>query len=311
MGQRRFGRFATGKDVILNRFDIDEEALLGKGSESRVYALGDDHVLRIYHETVPWEYVEARHTFYKELAKHPLPFAVPEIHSVGAWVGHVYVVETRMRGQELNSVLPMLEGDDRAKALSNFLDAAAALGQVQFTDKPYGELIIDSRLQQNSWQSYLKARMDQALSGSRADLEADVPDLDAVIGAIYEQLPVVGDNPPKSLVHGDFFPGNVFIDDDLTISGVGDFSYATVVGDARLDIAGAVWLMGGTKDYRPADSEFLRQLVAERWGSEVGAAVDFYRLYYAIYFSGCKADDPVTYGWCVGILREARERDAL
>jgi aminoglycoside phosphotransferase (APT) family kinase protein len=302
------GRFPERKDVILNRFEIFEEDLLGKGSESRVYAMDAEHVLRIYHESVPWDYVEAKRAFCAKLANHPLPFAVPVIHSVGAWVGHIYTVETRMHGQDFGNALPTLEGADRAKALTSFFDAAAALGSVHFPDQPYGEMIADSHLQQHSWIAYIRARIESTLVASRVDLEADVPQLDQVLAAFDEQLPLQGDKPPKSLVHGDYFPANVFMGDDLTVSGVGDFSYATIVGDARMDIAGAIWLMGATKDCRAEDSAFLRQLVRERWGDAMVAVTDLYRLYYALYFSGCKADDPVTYWWCVRTLSEARER---
>jgi hypothetical protein len=45
--------------------------------------------------------------------------------------------------------------------------------------------------------------------------------------------------------------------------------------------------------------------MSERWGDALLEVVDFYRLYYSIFFSGCKSDDPMTYGWCVGNLRAA------
>jgi hypothetical protein len=45
--------------------------------------------------------------------------------------------------------------------------------------------------------------------------------------------------------------------------------------------------------------------VAERWGKALLEVVDFYRLYYSIFFSGCKVDDPTTYWWCVENLRSA------
>jgi aminoglycoside phosphotransferase (APT) family kinase protein len=299
------GRFPTRVHVILNRFDLFDEDFLGAGSESRVYAMDDKHVLRIYHESISWDYVEERRQFYAELAHHDLPFAVPGIYAVGAWVGHVYTVERRMAGRDFSKVLPALTAADRTKALSSYLDAAAALSRVHFPEKPYGELLAAPLLQREHWADYLVARMEQTLASSRADLDVDVPNLDGVLASLYAQLPILGDDPVKSLVHGDYFPGNVFISDDLVISGVGDFSYATVVGDARMDLAGAVYLLGASADYCPEDSAFLREQVAERWGSEMVAVIDWYRLYYSVFFSGCKADDPATYGWCVENLRAA------
>jgi aminoglycoside phosphotransferase (APT) family kinase protein len=275
--------------------------LLGSGGESKVYAMDADHVLRIYHDNVAWEYVEARQHFYTSLAQAQLPFALPEVYTVGAWVGHVYTVEKRMVGQDFSKVLPKLSGADRAKALTNFVDAAAVLGSVQFSERPYGELLLPDGVQSESWQACLRARIDRMVA--RADLAEDVPDFEQVLASIYAQFPLVGDKPPKSLVHGDYFPANVFVGDDLTITGIGDFSYAAWVGDARMDLAGAVWLVGAMPDDCADDSVFMRNYVGERWGSEILPIIDFYRLYYALFFSGCKRDDPATYWWCVRNLR--------
>lgn len=302
------GRFPTRADVILNRYDLFGTDFLGAGSESRVYAIDAQHVLRIYNEQIAWDYVEARRHFYSELAKEALPFALSEIYTVGAWVGHIYTTEKRIPGQDFSKALPTLVGADRAKALMSYLDAAAALGNVRYPDKLYGELIADSRLQSASWQGYLTARMEETLADSRPDLEADVSGFNRVLASIYEQLPILGDNPPKSLVHGDYWPANVLIGDDLAISGVVDFSYATVVGDARMDLAGASFFLETAPPYNLEDTEFLRRLLAERHGEEFLEVVDFYRLYYSIFFSGCKADDPSTYWWCVKNLRAAAER---
>jgi aminoglycoside phosphotransferase (APT) family kinase protein len=299
------GRFPTRVHVILNRFGLFDSDLLGKGSESRVYSLDKEHVLRIYNSNMAWEYVEARRIFYESLAKEELPFAVPEILTVGAWVGHIYTVEKRMPGRDFEQVLVTLRGAERAKALTSYLEVAAALGAVRFPDKPYGELIRPDRLQKQSWQAYLAARMEETLASSRIDLEQDVPHLDTVLKWIDKQLSLLGAEPPKSLVHGDYFPANVFVDDEFQISGVGDFSYATVAGDPRMDLAGAILFMETTRDYCRNDTRFLRRQVEQRWGRELLEVVDVYRLYYSIFFSGCKADDPVTYYWCVGNLRES------
>jgi hypothetical protein len=70
-------------------------------------------------------------------------------------------------------------------------------------------------------------------------------------------------------------------------------------------LAGAAVMLEAMANHCPNDSAFLRQQVAQRWGEEMLPIVDFYRLYYSIYFSGCKADDPTTYHWCAANLRAA------
>jgi putative membrane protein len=105
------------------------------------------------------------------------------------------------------------------------------------------------------------------------------------------------------LVHGDYFPGNVFIDDDLTISGVGDFSGLTIIGDPRMDLAGAVAYVEVVDSYRPDDTAFLLRLVTERHGEAILPILALYRLYYSLFFTVCKADDPEFYAWCIENLR--------
>jgi Ser/Thr protein kinase RdoA (MazF antagonist) len=290
--------------VILNRFQIFGSDLLGVGGESRVYALGSEQILRIYNVNVGWDYVEQRHALYNELAKHDLPVALPELLSVNSWVGHVYTVEKRMPGQDFSKVLPSLRGEERAKALTSYLDVAAQLGTVHFPERPYGELLLsDNAVHRERWRDYLLVKMQDALVSSCADLEQDVPELDAVVAAIYARLALFDDYQGKSLVHGDYFPANVFIDASHKICGVGDFGYTTVVGDARMDLAGALIFLEVLDDYLPDDSTFMRQLLIERWGEKLLEVVEFYRLYYSIFFSGCQADDPATYAWCIGNLR--------
>ena len=300
--------------IILNRFQIFGSDLLGVGGESRVYALGKDQVLRIYHRSEsrdsdsngPWRYIEKRRAFYEELGKYDLPFALPEVLSVNSWVGHIYTVEKRMPGQDFAKVLPTLRGADRAKALTSYLDAAALLGTVRFPERPFGELLVtDQPVQRARWSDYLYARLQNNLAGGRADLEQDVPDFDAVLAAILARLPHFDAYQEKCLVHGDFYPSNVFINDELQICGIGDFGYTTVAGDPRMDLAGAAMLLEVMPEHCPDDSAFLQRQLTERWGDSILEVVDFYRLYYSIFFSGCKADDPATYWWCVGNLRRA------
>jgi aminoglycoside phosphotransferase (APT) family kinase protein len=287
---------------------------LGVGGESRVYALGKDQVLRIYHRgdsedndsNTPWDYVDKRRAFYEELSQHHLSIALPEVLSVNSWVGHIYTVEKRMPGQDFAKVLPTLRGADRAKALTSYLDVAAQLGTVRFPDRPFGELLVtDQPVQCERWSDYLRTRLQNNLAGGRTDLEQDVPDLDVVLAMIEDKLSLFDDYQEKCLVHGDYYPINLFIDDTYQICGVGDFGYTTLVGDRRMDLAGALLFIEVLPDYCADDSAFLQQQLTERWGDSMLEIVDFYRLYYSIFFSGCKADDPATYWWCVGNLRRA------
>jgi putative membrane protein len=288
----------NGTDVQLT-----SDARLGGGSESEIYALDDEHVLRLYYGGSE-AYLAQRQRFYEWLQHMGLPFETPHVLETGRRGDRYYSIERRMQGRDFSQVLPTLQEDERRKALTSYLDVAAQIGAVQLPEQPFGEVMMpDAPIRRERWGDYLQARMEHTLAASRPDLETDVPNLVAVLAHIDNQLQQVTGWQEKRLVHGDYFPGNVFIDHALRICGVGDFGYSTVVGDPRMDLAGAVVFLEVVAAYRPEDTTLLLEQVASWWGEEMVAIVDVYRLYYSIYFSRCKRDDPTTYWWCVRNLR--------
>ena len=112
----------------------------------------------------------------------------------------------------------------------------------------------------------------------------------------------------RSLVYGDYFPGNVFIDDTLTVYAVGDFGYSTVVGDPRMDVAGAIVFLEVVEGYQAADTQLLLRYVQQDNAGVSAEIIERYRLYYSLYFSHCKHDDPTTYAWCIQNLRTYADR---
>jgi putative membrane protein len=287
---------------ILRRFGVRPGDLLGRGGESDVYALDAERVLRVYGGD-DLDYLRKRQAFYAWLRSQGLPFATPEIWEVGREGDHLYALERRIAGRDFAQVLPALRGAERAKALASYLRVAGQIGQVRLPDLPFGEIVLDPPVQAATWADYLAQRMALILAESYGDLVEDVPDFPAVLAAVQARLAEVAGCQEKRLVHGDYCPANVFIDADLAICGVGDFGYSTLAGDPRLDLAAAVAFVEVTTGYQPQDSVWLRQELAAQWGAEMLAVAESYRLYYSIYFSRCKADDPPTYDWCIGTLR--------
>ncbi len=288
---------------ILNHFGISSAALLGKGSESQVYALDRTRVVRIYPPGASLAYIRARQNFYTQLAAQQPPFMIPRVLDHGVVEAHPYTIEQRMHGHDLARILPQLTGQDRARALTSYLDLATRIGTIQFPDARFGEMILPEALQRDTWPEFLWDRVQQTLHTSYPEVAQDVPQLDQVLAAFHQQLSHMVTVSAKCLVHGDYFPGNVFIDDTLTVYGVGDFGYSTLVGDPRMDIAGAIVFLEVVEGYQATDTALLLQHV-HRGQEHVSAdIIDLYRLYYSLYFSHCKHDDPTTYEWCVQNLR--------
>jgi putative membrane protein len=289
---------------MIERFDVSPADLLGKGGESEVYALDAARVLRVYRAGARLDYAERRRAFYTLLQEQHPPFELPLVLESGTDGDRFYTVERRMCGRAFAGVLSALEGPNRERALASYLDVAEQIGTVRFPDLPFGEILTaGDPLRRPSWPQFLWDRLQQTYSVSRSDVEQDVPDVAAILVHIGAESKVLGNVWEKCLVHGDYFPGNVYIDDALQICGVGDFGYTTVIGDPRMDLAGAVVFLEVVDGYHPDDTAFLMRLMEEQHGAEMARWIDFYRLYYSFYFSGCKADDPRTYAWCIRNLR--------
>jgi aminoglycoside phosphotransferase (APT) family kinase protein len=291
---------------LLAHVGLSSADLLGKGSESQVYALDTERVLRCYHPGPLSAYHTRRQQFYQQLAACTPPFAIPVILDQGLYAGIPYTIERRMHGSDFAQRLPQLRGSARERALRSYLAIAIQIGQIAWPGEPfagYGEIIApDLPIRHPTWAGYLAERIRQTTQHSRDDLQADGLAVDLLLHELDQRVATLGD-PPRALVHGDYFPGNVFINSDDLVYGVGDFGYSTLVGDARMDLAGAIAFIELVPGYHPSDTIFLQQVLVEQYGSALLPILAHYRFYYALYFSGCGADDPTTYAWCVQCLR--------
>ncbi len=82
-------------------------------------------------------------------------------------------------------------------------------------------------------------------------------------------------------MHGDYFPGNVLLDDKLNVSAVLDFGTFTTCGDPTLDLAVSYLTLELIEECTADDARFVRDLIIERHGEEIMPALRFYRAYLA------------------------------
>jgi putative membrane protein len=290
--------------AILRRFGVGDGDLLGAGGESWVYALDETRVLRVSKGGDLRRYLARLKRFYRTL---PLrSFALPTVLEIGAELGTSYAVEARLPGVALSEVLPGLAGAEREQALERYLDTAEELGDVMFPAEPYGQLLADDPTTAPSWQAYLSLVVERAVREN--GLEDDVPHLATVVTDTLAGFAALPD-PPRALVHGDYFPGNVLVSGDLTVAAVIDFSPHTVVGDPFLDVAGALIFLEVVDGYRAEDSAILHALIRRRYGPDIDAILRLYRRYYAFYFSNAK-DERTLSRWCVDSLQPGHRAGA-
>lgn len=289
----------------LAHFKITPADLLGQGGESQVFALPvtegqSRQVLRIYKTGISEQYIERRQNFYQNLAARQPDFELPHILASGKIEGRHYVVEHRFRGRDLGQALMTLDGAARQKALTSYLELAGKIGTIHLAGEAFGELLVPEKpLRRTDWRAYLWARLQQALRESRADVLEDFPPLDAALERLAVEFGYFDAVREPCLVHGDYFPANVFVDDDQNVYAVSDFGYTTVAGDPYMDRAAAIAFLEVGDWHRPQDTDYLTGEFTRLFGAGNLPALVLYRMYYSLYFSVCKHSDNRTYRWCI------------
>jgi aminoglycoside phosphotransferase (APT) family kinase protein len=283
------------------RFRADVVRRIGHGGEATVYELTGGRVLRVFHGAPHGAPQIAE--FYRRISNGSTSFALPEILDQGEADGVFYSLDRLIPGRALHDLLRTLTGAERARALSSYADAVHEIARLPLVREPYGEFLRDDdSITAVTWNGYLQARMERSLAESSAWLPKDVAELPRVVDALSARIAsLVPDR--KALVHGDYFPGNVLIGDDMAVSGVIDFGPLTVIGDPWLDLASALMFLEVVQPgYLTEDSDLVRDRLVDRVGDGIIDRTTTYAGWYASRFSPYR-DDPNLYRWCVETLK--------
>jgi aminoglycoside phosphotransferase (APT) family kinase protein len=260
-----------------------------------VYALDDDRVLRVLHAGGTESDIRRRQDLVDELARSPLPFALPSVIEVGELDGRTFAIERRLPGRSVMDELRNCEGEARARLIEGHLDAAAALGDLHLEPRSgYGELIIDDAIVTSTWRAYLEQRAARNLARSTPDLQS----IDAV--ALAAALP---EPAAAAFVHVDAFAGNM-LTDGTRITAVLDIGPTSLAGDRRLDPVSAVVYLA-SPDISPAANR-----------SDVDVATSWLRAHglhdwfepaqrWLAAFWSFAVDDPRVLEWCRSVLLDA------
>jgi aminoglycoside phosphotransferase (APT) family kinase protein len=281
---------------VLARFP--EARLLGEGSESQVFALSDTRILRVP-KGGSAGFWERRRAFCDRLAGLDLGFRTPVVLDAGAADGVPFLIEERIVGQDMTTALPRLDNAARERAFDSYVDAVTALGTVSLDDGWWGEVLADDPVRARSWAEFLCQRVRASAAAASPGVRADLPDLDRSVADFREEVQRLPVMPPQ-LVHGDFFPGNVIVDESGAVAGVIDFASLTMAGDPAMDIVGALVFLDITPGVQPTDIQRVRDRV-HRLSPTAFSRVSTYRRFYALRYLHA-LDDPPLYRWCVETL---------
>ncbi|MGQ0567550.1 MAG: phosphotransferase family protein [Gemmobacter sp.] len=285
-------------DAVTAAFGVTDADLLGSGWESTIHALGSTQILRIPRpEAASEDRVRARSAFTANL--RPLPFAVPRVREISRIDGQLYLIEDRIAGQSMAALLPTLSGERRATALRAYLAAAEAMSVATAPGETFGDLLLDQPRRCDRWSDYPTTRVGKAAEDQI--LAAAVPGLARIVERFIARPEAVPD-PAPCIVHGDIWPPNVMMNDDLQVTGLIDFSFTTRIGDHVMDLAGACQFLLATRASSQADHDHLKQLILAKHGAEVIDRIGLYAVWFAFDFA-FNRDDAAVFAWCVNLIR--------
>ena len=287
-------------------FGVTDADRLGSGWESTIYALGPTQILRIPRPGVGSE-IQVRAQAALAANLPPLPFAVPRVREISRVDGQLFVIEDRIAGQSMAALLPKLSGERRAIALRAYLAAAEAMAAATAPGEAFGDLLLDQPRRCDRWSDYLTASVRKAAKDEV--LAAAVPDLAGIALRFIARLAAIPD-PARCIVHGDIWPPNVMMNDDLQVTGLIDFSFTTRIGDHVMDLAGACHFLLATKTSSQADHDYLKQSILSKYGAEVLDRIDLYAVWFAFDFSS-NHDDAGVFAWCVNLIRDFADSSGL
>lgn len=303
----------SARRAVLQRYGITPGAWLSAGMEAEVYALDADRVLKLYPASADLTRLQILRDFYAALERHDAPFALPRILELAAEDGLIVAVEQRLAGRPLTTLLPLLAPERLDLVMRRYLDAALAVPRCAARPVFAGrKLFAPAGADTGDWHQFLARELQCVVSRIAPYLQRDIPQfrerlnqLQAILG-----LPYHGD---ERLIHGDFCPGNLLVDDTLQVTALLDFGILTMVGDPFFDIATAWVFFDMYAELKANARERLLALLLDRLGAAARGRLYRYVLIYSIlsadtYSTTC-ADGH--YQWCVTNLNTRAYWDAI
>lgn len=306
----------NAKSIILDKFGISKSNFLGSGMESEVYAYDDNKVVKLYNDMSDSNKQRILKGFYSKIDSSSLSYELPFIYDTFEENGILVTIEKRIEGNNLQSMLSKMNYIEQNNMMETYLNANIELksvkikpnleGYILFNDQPISSLNI------NSWFDLLKEEIFRKQREVESYLKRDVVNYDAKVKQLVEILSL-GYEGEYSLIHGDFYPGNVMINESGKVTGLIDFGLMTMYGDNLFDIAIGWVCFDMYNELNANIYERYLNIIISTLGEDVRKRLYFYVLIYSyisanFYSPNCEDGH---YQWCVKNLNNKNYWEAL
>lgn len=306
----------NAKSIILDKFGISKSNFLGSGMESEVYAYDDNKVVKLYNDMSDSNKQRILKGFYSKIDSSSLSYELPFIYDTFEENGILVTIEKRIEGNNLQSMLSKMNYIEQNNMMETYLNANIELKSVKVKLNLEGYTLFNnqqiSSLNINSWFDLLKEEIFRKQRELESYLKRDVVNYDAKVKQLVGILSL-GYEGEYSLIHGDFYPGNVMINQSGKVTGLIDFGLMTMYGDNLFDIAIGWVCFDMYNELNANIYERYLNIIISTLGEDVRKRLYFYVLIYSyisanFYSPNCEDGH---YQWCVRNLNNKNYWEVL
>jgi thiamine kinase-like enzyme len=293
----------TKKAMILEKLNISTQDFLGSGMEAEVYSYEKDKVLKLYNDISDVNKQTLLKKFYSEIDSSYLSYELPYIHDIFEDNGILVTIEKRIQGSNMQSLFSKMNFNEQNKMMETYLNTNLELKSVKVKSKMEGFILFNNNqiplLKVDNWYSLLKEMIISKQMELEPYFKRDVLDYNSKVNQILEFLSW-GYEGEYSLIHGDFYPGNLLIENSGKVTGLIDFGMMTMYGDNLFDIAMGLVCFDMYDELKANIYERYLNIIISTLGENVRKRLYLYVLVYSFitanfYSENCEDGH---YQWC-------------
>ncbi|PEJ53657.1 hypothetical protein CN692_20305 [Bacillus sp. AFS002410] len=292
---------------ILKKYKLDESNFLGKGQEAEVYAYDHERVLKIY-KLAAYPKLKILKQFYESLNFSDVHFKLPKIHEIIKEEHAILTIEKRIEGKNIQKDLSKYNEQELDSFFENYLSTILSIQTIKLENRIKGiKLLSDYEISSKDWYDFLKQSLLKKNIEVEGYLKKDVMDYEVKLNRILEGFSVKYEGV-YSLVHGDYYPSNLLVNENGQINGVIDFGLMTLYGDPLFDVALSWILFDLYDELGEVKLEKYLNKIVNTLGEEVRSTIHLYVLFYSIYSANFFSENCSDghYQWSVRNLNNER-----